>query len=72
MDHIDLIQIEEDDQNIFKKFTKQNSIFQKLDFELINDVHTVLGNMINKSVENNFNDNPSQNKDHMNTLSVRL
>merc|ERR1712004_239150 len=72
MEKIDLIQVEEDDPNIFKKFTKYNDILQKLDFEIINDIHTILGNMVNKTFENNMSDISSENKDQKKKLFSRL
>lgn len=72
MEKIDLIQVEEDDPNIFKKFTKYNDILQKLDFEIINDVHTILGNMINKTVEDDMTELVSENKNQKKKLYVRL
>ena len=72
MDKIDLIQVEEDDPNIFKKFTKYNEILQKLDFEIINDVHYILGNMINKTVDDNISEIVEENKDQKAKLFNRL
>ena len=72
IEKIDLIQVEEDDPNIFKKFTRHNEILKKLDFELINDVHTVLGHLINKTESNDINEIVSENKDQMKKLFVRL
>ena len=74
MEQIDRIQIEEEDHNIFRKFTKQNNILQKLDFEIINDVHMILGNMINKTIEDNSNENDivSDKIDPRRNLRIRL
>ena len=72
MEKIDIIQVEEDDPNIFKKFTKYNEILKKLDFELCNDVHTILGNLINKTEINDISEIVSENKDQKKKLFVRL
>lgn len=74
MEQIDRIQIEEEDHNIFRKFTKQNNILQKLDFEIINDVHMILGNMINKTIEDNSDENDivSDKRDTRRNLRIRL
>ncbi len=72
MEKIELIQVEEDNPNIFKKFTRHNDILKKLDFELINDVHTVLGHMINKTETDDMGEIVSENKDQKKKLFVRL
>jgi hypothetical protein len=72
IEKIELIQIEEDDPNIFKKFTQHNEIIKKLDFELINDVHTVLGLLTNKTETNDMEEIVYENKDQMKKLFVRL
>jgi len=72
MEKIDLIQVEEDDPNIFKKFTKFNDIVQKLDFQIIDDVHSILGNMINKTVENNLSLIVDENRDQKTKLFSAL
>ena len=72
MEKIDLIQVEEDDPNIFKKFTKFNDIMQKLDFEIINDVHSILGNMINKTVVDNMKEIVEENKDQRKKLFSKI
>lgn len=72
MEKIDHIQVEEDDPNIFKKFTKFNDILSKLEFEIINDVHSLLGNMINKTVEDNIENIVIENKDQKKKMFNRL
>ena len=72
MEKIELIQIEEDDPNIFKKFTRHDEILKKLDFELINDVHTILGHLTNKSEIYDISEIVSENKDQKKKLFVRL
>jgi hypothetical protein len=68
MEKIDLIQVEEDDPNIFKKFTKFNDITQKLDFKIIDDVHSILGNMINKTSVDNMSLIVEENRDQKTKL----
>ena len=72
MEKIELIQVEEDDPNIFKKFTRHNEILKRLDFELINDVHTVLGHLTNKTESADMEEIVSENKDQKKKLFVRL
>jgi len=72
MEKVELIQVEEDDPNIFKKFTRHHEILKKLDFELINDVHTVIGLLTNKTETDDMEEIVSENKDQKKKLFVRL
>lgn len=48
MSSVDLIDIEEDEQDIFKKFSVSNHLIQNLNFSLSEDVHSIFTNLLDE------------------------
>jgi hypothetical protein len=68
MDLVDLIEVEEDEPNIFKKFTTSEQLLTKLNFTIKNDVFSLVSKLTPQQLENKNESDLKINQEKINNL----